>query len=154
MVFGLGSDRRAMTPQATVRWNLKGAYFETCNCTVACPCIVLSSPNEGDCKLLAAWHIDEGSFGEVKLDGLNAAMVVHAPGHMLKVKWKAPLYLAEKADRQQTDALTRIFAGQAGGPPAALAPFVGEVLGVKSVPITSRLDGRRRGLVIPRGARG
>jgi len=42
-------------------------------------------------------------------------MSVHAPGHMFKEpKWKVALYLDEKADHDQADALTMIFSGPAG----------------------------------------
>ena len=125
-------------------WTLKGSYFETCNCETACPCVFLSPPTEGDCTVLLAWHVDEGRFGSVSLDGLNVALAVHSPGHMAEVKWKAALYLDERASQAQRDALTRIFSGQAGGHPGRVAQHIGEVLGVQSVPIEYRADGRRR----------
>ncbi len=131
------------------KWNLVGTYFETCNCEAACPCVFLSSPTTGECTLLVGWHIDKGSFGEVTLDGLNIALAVHSPGHMLQVKWKAALYLDERATQVQKDALTQIFSGQAGGHPAVICSFVGQVLGVKSVAIDYRAEGKRRSLRIP-----
>ncbi len=130
----------------TTNWSLKGSFFEACNCEAACPCLFLSAPTEGECKALVAWHIDQGSFGDVKVDGLNVALAVHSPGHMAEVKWKVALYLDEKADEAQRGALTSIFAGQAGGHPAVLATFIGEVLGVKSVPMTFEATGKKRSL--------
>ena len=130
-------------------WQLKGTYFETCNCTVACPCVFLSAPSEGECRVLVAWHVDEGKDDEVDLAGLNVAMAIHSPGHMIQTKWRAALYLDERADDRQKQALTRIFAGQAGGHPEALASFVGDVLGVASVKIDYQAAGRTRSLSIP-----
>ena len=130
-------------------WRLKGTYFETCNCNVACPCVFLSAPSEGECRVLVAWHVDEGEDGGVDLADLNVAMAIHSPGHMMQTKWRAALYLDERADDQQKQALTRIFAGQAGGHPEALASFVGEVLGVTSVRIDYQAAGRKRSLSIP-----
>jgi hypothetical protein len=130
-------------------WQLKGTYFETCNCTVACPCVFLSVPSEGECRVLVAWHVDEGKDDEVDLAGLNVAMAIHSPGHMMQTKWRAALYLDERADDRQKQALTRIFAGQAGGHPEALASFVGDVLGVASVRIDYQAAGRKRSLSIP-----
>jgi len=138
-----------MSSQGVEKWSLKGQYFESCNCEAACPCVFLGSPTEGDCKVLLSWHIEEGSFGAVRLQGLNVAIAIFSPGHMLKVKWKVALYLDERANQKQKDALTKIFAGQSGGPPAALGPFIGEVLGVKSVPIEFKVEGKKRSLVIP-----
>jgi hypothetical protein len=127
-------------------WKIAGSYFETCNCEVACPCVFTSPPTSGDCTVVIAWHIDHGNFGEIDLDGLNAALAAHSPGHMLEVKWKVALYLDERANQRQQDALTQIFSGQAGGHLAALVPLIGEVLGVKAVPIEYRSEGKRRSL--------
>jgi hypothetical protein len=129
-------------------WKLSGTYFEACNCDVACPCVFLSAPTSGECTALIGWHIDQGSFGDVVLDGLNVALAVHSPGHMLDVKWKVALYLDDKADQTQNQALTQIFAGQAGGHPARLGAHIGEVLGVKSVGIDYQVNGKRRSIQI------
>jgi hypothetical protein len=127
-------------------WKVAGSYFETCSCDVACPCIFLSPPTSGECTALLAWHIDQGGFGEINLDGLNAVIAVHAPGHMMEVKWKVALYVDERANQGQRDALTQIFSGQAGGHLAGLAPLIGEVLGVKAAPIEYRSEGKRRSM--------
>ena len=130
-------------------WNLRGTYFEACNCNVACPCVFLSPPSEGECRVLVAWHVDQGQDGEVDLKGLNVAMAIHSPGHMMQTKWRAALYLDARANDAQKQALTRIFAGQAGGHPATLASFVGDVLGVASVGIDYQAQGQKRSLSIP-----
>jgi len=130
------------------RWKLQGGYFEACNCDAACPCVLLGAPTQGDCTVLIAWHIEKGHFGDTPLDGLNTALAAHSPGHMLQTKWKVALYLDGRATREQSDALTKIFAGQAGGHLANLAPCIGEVLGVKAVPIGYHAEGRHRSVSI------
>jgi hypothetical protein len=130
------------------QWNLNGGYFEACNCDAACPCVFLGPPTQGECTVLVAWHIDKGNFGAISLDGLNTVLAAHAPGHMLQAKWKVALYLDERATPEQRDALTKIFAGQAGGHLANLTPCIGEVLGVKAVSIDYREQGRRRTMAI------
>ncbi len=99
--------------------------------------------------MLVAWHIDKGQADGVSLDGLNALLAVNSPGHMAQVKWKAALYLDQKANPSQKEALTRILGGQAGGVPAALGGFIGQILGVKSVPIEFTAEGKKRSLKIP-----
>lgn len=131
------------------KWNLSGSYFEACNCDVACPCVFLSPPTTGECNALVGWHVDEGDFGGVTLDGLNVVLFVHSPGNMAEGNWKVALYLDDKANQEQQEALTQIFAGQAGGHPAVLASFIGQVLGVKTVPIEFQANGKRRSLRIP-----
>jgi hypothetical protein len=63
---------------------------------------------------------------------------------MAEVKWKVALYLDERASGEQREALTKIFSGQAGGHLGRIAQHIGEVLGVRSVPIEYQADGKRR----------
>ncbi len=130
------------------KWSLNGTYFEGCNCDVACPCVFMSAPTEGDCTLLLAWHINKGQYEDVPLDGLNAVLSAYTPGHMMEGKWKIALYLDDKASDSQTQALTQIFSGQAGGHPAVVASLVGEVLGLKSARIDFVENGKQRSLRI------
>lgn len=129
-------------------WSLSGTYFESCNCEAACPCVFLSAPTEEECTVLVGWHIDDGNADDVSLDDLNVALAVRSPGHMAQVPWTAALYLDERADGEQSDALTRIFTGQEGGHPGRLAGHIGDVLGISSVAIDFTADGRRRSLRI------
>jgi hypothetical protein len=130
-------------------WNACGSYFETCSCDTACPCAFLSAPTKDACTLLAGWHIDQGKLGDVSLDGLNVAFAAYSPGHMMEVQWTAALYIDERANGPQRDALTRIFRGELGGQPALLAAHVGKFLGVKSVPIEYHSNAQHRSIKIP-----
>ncbi|WP_020157245.1 MULTISPECIES: DUF1326 domain-containing protein [Methylobacter] len=133
----------------TKNWSLQGDYFETCNCETSCPCVWLQPPTEGDCKLLVAWHIDQGQLDGQSLDGLNVALACYAPGLMIDGGWQAALYVDERASDSQSDAIVQIFSGQQGGHPAVLMSFVGEVLGVKKVKIDYQGQGISRQLTIP-----
>jgi hypothetical protein len=131
-------------------WRLEGDYFEACNCESTCPCIFLADPDEGDCQLTLAWHVRQGYFGQARLDGLNIAGVFHTPGNMVTgPKWRAALYIDERATAEQASAIERIFSGQAGGFWANIAPLIGEQLGVRRVAIRFEAEGRRRRLAIP-----
>ena len=131
------------------KWKLTGTYFEACNCDVVCPCTFLSSPTQGECTAFAGWHIENGNFANVSLNGLNVALTLNAPGHMLEVKWRVALYVDITASEEQKNALTQIYTGQVGGHLAMLTPFIGEVLGISSVPIEYEVDGKQRRLKIP-----
>jgi len=130
------------------KWKLAGTYFEACTCDVACFFFFVSATTEKDCTALAGWHIENGSFTNVSLDGLNVALALYAPGHMLEVKWRVALYLDETASEEQKNALTQIFSGQAGGHLSNLVPLTGEVLGISSVPIEYETNGKQRRLKI------
>ena len=132
-----------------IDWQIQGSYFETCNCETACPCVWLQSPSEGNCKLLVAWHITSGYFDKLALTNLNVALACYAPGDMTKGNWQAALYIDERADDVQFDAITQIYSGQQGGHLAILMGFVSEVLGIKKVKIDFQEDGNKRFMNIP-----
>jgi hypothetical protein len=140
---------------AQTQWQFNGEYFENCNCDVVCPCLfspnpqLTSSPTQGACEVGFGFHIDRGRFGETSLDGLNVGAMARAPGPMAEGNWSLGLYLDERADSAQREALQAIFTGAAGGVMSHLAPLIGNVLGVKTVPITWTKDGKRRSLEIP-----
>jgi hypothetical protein len=85
----------------------------------------------------------------VSLDGLNVVVVARTPGPMIEGSWMVALYVDERADARQREALQAIFSGQAGGTMGAFAPLISEVLGIKAVPITYRTEGQRRSVEIP-----
>ncbi len=95
------------------------------------------------------FHIDRGSYDSIALDGLNVALAIHPPGPMADGNWSVSAYIDERAHDKQTEALGAIFTGAAGGPMAAFAPLIGKNLRVKKVPITFRIEGKRRSAEIP-----
>lgn len=96
-----------------------------------------------------AFHINNGSYANVTLDGLNVAMIARTPGPMGEGNWSVAMYLDERANEQQRQALEAIFSGSAGGPLGALSPLISTVLGAKTVPITFSIAGKRRSVEIP-----
>jgi len=136
-------------------WRLSGEYFENCNCDVVCPCLVspkaqlTSRPTQGVCNVPLIFHIESGNYGNVRLDGLNVALVLHTPGPMADGNWTVAAYIDERADDKQTEALGTIFTGAAGGPMAVLAPLISTNLGAKKVPIKYQVDGKKRSAEIP-----
>lgn len=137
------------------RWQITGDYFENCNCDIVCPCLVSTSapltskPTQGACEVAFGFHIEAGTYGDVRLDGLNAAMIARTPGPMGEGNWTVALYVDERGDAGQRDALQAIFSGAAGGTMAGFTPLISTILGVKAVPITFHKEGRRRSVEIP-----
>ncbi len=132
----------------STQWQIQGDYLESCTCKGACPCIYLEPPTEGDCSALVGWHIKKGAYGEVALDDLNIALALNAPGPMAEGNWKVVLYLDQRADEQQQEALGNIFGGKAGGHPELLASMIGDVLAVERQPIGFSVDDGGRHLTI------
>lgn len=137
------------------QWRIAGDYFENCNCDVVCPCLfspapqLTSRPTQGACDVAFGFHIDQGHYGDVTLDGLNAAVIAHTPGAMAEGNWSVALYVDERGDEAQRAALQAIFSGADGGTMGALAPLISTVIGVKAVPITFTKEGQRRAVEIP-----
>ena len=61
-------------------WSIRGIHFANCNCDYGCPCQFNARPTTGDCRAITAWQIDEGHYGEVRLDGLLAVNTYAWPG--------------------------------------------------------------------------
>jgi len=133
-------------------WSISGEYFENCNCDILCPCITssMAGPADNDrCRVPLVMHIEEGEKDGVSLRGLNAIMLVDAPAVMGEGGWRVALYIDETADESQRRSLVDILSGAAGGVPAALSPLIGEVLGVKFVPIDYRAENGRKSVRVP-----
>ena len=137
------------------QWQLSGDYFENCNCSVVCPCLIspnpplTSRPTEGACDVALAFHIDSGRYGSVALDGLNLVVIGHTPGPMANGDWTIAVYIDERANDQQAQSLGAIFSGGEGGPMANFAPLIATNLGAKKVPIDYRISGKMRSVEIP-----
>jgi len=125
-------------------WRLAGTYFESCSCDAVCPCTWsgLSAPATLDrCRALLAYHIDAGEIDGVDVSGLSFALFLDTPPVMAEGNWRVGIFLDDAASDSQAEHLTAVLAGQQGGPPAMLAPLIGELLGVERASMTFRDDG-------------
>ena len=114
-------------------WHIRGDWFDTCNCSIPCPCTFAQAPTNGDCEGILAWHIRTGTYGDVRLDGLSVMAVGAFTGNIWEGQTKASMamFLDERADERQREALQLIFGGRVGGWPATFAGFIGEVRGME-----------------------
>jgi len=97
---------------AIIEWRVRADEFANCNCSYGCPCQFNALPTHGFCEAAAAWKIHEGHFGDVRLDGLNCAFVIHFPGAVHEGNGTIQLVVEEKADARQRDALVKIMSGE------------------------------------------
>jgi len=83
------------------------------------------------------WHIREGRYSAVVLDGLNVLGLGAFTGNIWSgtVKTALGIFFDQRADQAQRRALQAIFTGRAGGWPAQFAELVGDVRGVEFAPI-------------------
>jgi hypothetical protein len=64
-------------------------------------------PSSGDCQGVLAWHIREGHYGDVPLDGLNIMALAAFEGNIWAGETKAIMgvFMDERADERQREAL-------------------------------------------------
>lgn len=126
-------------------WNLKGSYVETCSCELMCPCNL--SFDHGAtydfCRVTLVFNLREGQVEGTDIGGLKVAVVADTPKVMTDGNWRLGVFIDEQATDEQLEKLVGVFSGQLGGPMAALAPLVGEMLGVVRAPIEVHDDGVR-----------
>ena len=77
-------------------WYIEGIEFGNCNCAYGCPCQFEALPTHGDCRGFEVLRIDKGHFGDVKLDGLNIAMLYAWPVNLFWILGLAVYVLGEK----------------------------------------------------------
>jgi hypothetical protein len=87
---------------AAEQWELKADWAESCCCAPACPCVFGSAPTRGHCEGSALLTIDEGSYRDVDVDGLNV-VVTFSMG-----EW-ARFYIDEEATDLQMDAIVKLL---------------------------------------------
>jgi hypothetical protein len=125
-------------------WRVAGLYFEACNCDSVCPCYSARPPTFGYCEGPCVWHITEGRYGEVALDGLNVVMVQRTDGLMRETPWQCWFYLDQRATDAQIEALQHIFTAAEDGYLARTFGRLWQVQGFERAAIEVRLDGRRQ----------
>ena len=126
-------------------WNLAGSYVETCSCELMCPCnLSLDHGATYDfCRVTLVFNIQEGEIEGTDIAGRRVALIADTPKVMTDGNWRLGVYVDDQAGDDQFDKLVQLFAGQLGGPMGALAPLVGEVVGVERAAIEVIDDGLR-----------
>ena len=116
-------------------WRMRGDVMEACNCNTTCPCNFGSDPTQVPCEAIIGWRIQEGQYGNTRLDGLHVVVYFRIPSNAFQGGWTLGIYLDQQANPQQVEALQTIFSGQAGGWPAVLSGLIAHQLAPKQVPI-------------------
>ncbi|HAA95513.1 MAG TPA: hypothetical protein DCE26_07465 [Dehalococcoidia bacterium] len=135
-------------------WSAEGDLFEGCNCNLLCPCHVSfrQPTNHGFCDAVWAVKLQTGRYGDVDLAGLGVAIFVHCPGQsMADGDWTPVMYLDDRANADQEEALRMIFSGEAGGPWQILSQFYrdGKYLAVTRTPLDLVIDERTKTVNAP-----
>ena len=131
-------------------WKLEGTYFESCSCEVVCPCTAsLALGADYDrCRVTLVFNVTDGEVDGTDVSGLTVAAVADTPKVMTEGNWRLGVFIGEAASDEQAEKLGAVFGGQLGGPMAALAPLIGENLGLERAPIEVHEEGLRHSVEI------
>jgi hypothetical protein len=110
-------------------WAISGTYLESCNCEAICPCRrVDGTPGDrstyGVCAGALSWVVSDGHAGEVDLTGLAAVLAFVYDDDVEGSPWTFRIYVDERGDGHQREALARILNGELGGTPQQQCPWV------------------------------
>lgn len=129
-------------------WSIRGRYFENCSCDMPCPCTVSfdAGADTERCNVVLVFHVDAGEIDGVDVSDRTVVAVADSPRVMTEGNWRLGLVIDDQASDEQVGKLGEVFSGQLGGPMEALAPLVGEVLGVQRMRIEVSEHGGRHTL--------
>jgi hypothetical protein len=136
-------------------WSIRGTHFVNCNCDYGCPCQFNALPSDGTCRAVVAWQIDEGHWGDVRLDGLRAVNTYAWPGAVHQGNGEMQSIIDERGNEDQRRALIAVLQGEGAEPGTmmlqiyrAMCPTVHDPL-FKPIELTADLDARTAHLVVP-----
>ncbi len=84
------------------QWMIKAEVAESCSCNVTCPCLFGSPSTHEYCRGSRLVRIEEGRFGDVRLDGFNV-VATFSMGEWVRY------YVDDKASPEQAEAASQLI---------------------------------------------
>ena len=88
-------------------WHAKGEWFDVCRCNVPCPCSWAQPPDDDYCDAVLVWHIREGRYGDVALDGLNVVAFASSRATYGRVLIRNPRWVSSWTSARMKDSVRR-----------------------------------------------
>jgi hypothetical protein len=115
--------------RAYLPWRIEGTYLESCNCEPICPCRRIGGvpggrSTYGVCLFALSWHVEHGQAGETGLSDLSLVLVGKYDDDEPGSPWTISLYVDERGDEAQREALAGIMLGRLGGAHIQILPWV------------------------------
>src|ERR1700751_2152838 len=91
-----------------------GDWVDNCRCAGPGPRTFPQAPDNNFCESVLFWHIRQGHYGDINLDGLSFVRVGRWEGDLWagKAKGAAGIFIDERADERQAEVLSRVFGGR------------------------------------------
>lgn len=132
----------------SVSYRLAGGFVEFCDCHTMCHSWVGEPATEDHCSGAFGWLIEQGDIGGVDVAGLKVVSVSFHSGHRETGGQEVYLFIDERADNVQFDALATVFTGAAGGPLGELDTLLGVLLGTERAAIDITTKGRHSSITV------
>ena len=97
-------------------YRVRGTYLESCNCDAPCPCRRIDGrpggrSTHGICDGALSWSIEAGEADGVDLAGLGIVIATRYSDDEEGSPWTFAMFVDERGDGSQREALARIFSG-------------------------------------------
>lgn len=122
-----------------VDWMIRGPKIGGCNCDYGCPCEFNGRPTHGQCEGMEAMRIEEGYFGDVRLDGVIFAARFRWPGAVHEGGGIAQAFVHKEATEDQIEALFKILSGEEQEP-TTLFNIYGATMDSELDPVFTEID--------------
>ena len=120
-------------------WMISGPKIGGCSCDYGCPCEFNGRPTRGSCQGVEAMRIDEGYFGDVRLDGLLFAARYSWPGAVHEGHGTVQGIIDARATDEQRAALFKILGGEEQEPTTVFSIY-GSTMETELEPIFATID--------------
>lgn len=124
---------------AYIDWKISGPKISSCNCDYGCPCEFNGRPTNDMCEGMEAMRIDEGYFGDVRLDGLMFAARFRWPGAVHEGGGTVQGVIDDRASEAQREALFKILDGEEQEP-TTLFNIYGSTIDTELDPIFTKIE--------------
>jgi hypothetical protein len=124
-----------MTP-----WEIVGRELVNCTCDYGCNCQFNALPDKGHCHAVAGLKIDEGFYGDLRLDGLKLAAIFKWPAAIHEGNGEAIAFVDENASDGQREALLKIMTGQDTDPFATMFAVYASTVTKMHPPVFTHID--------------
>lgn len=125
---------------ANPQWSIRGTHFVNCNCDFGCPCQFSALPTDGTCRAVVAFKIDEGHFGDTKLDGLLVVNTYGWPGPIHEGNGDMQVIIDERATPEQQAAIVSIMNGEGAEPGTIMLQIYRSMCTTVHDPIISSIE--------------
>ena len=132
-----------------IQWRIRGELVSACNCDWGCPCNFDARPTDGWCGGAYVWHIREGLFGDIGLDGLYFVLATESPGPIHEGHMISQAVIDSSADEHQREVLLNLAMGENGGPFAIFAAVTETFLDPIYAPFEATMDGLKTRITVP-----